>query len=74
MPHADGNHMRIGKPLLLTSTTIGLAAGIYEGWHLTGRLMWLFLVPILLFGAGIAWIIRVARRESGAPRTPADRN
>ena len=60
--------MHIGKPLLLTTTTVGLALGIYEGWRLTGSLMWLFLVPIALFGVGILWIVRTARRETRRAR------
>lgn len=56
--------MRIGKPLLITTTSLGLAAGIYEAFHLSGRLGFLALVMVCLFGAGIGWIIATARRES----------
>ena len=56
--------MRIGKPLLITTTTLGLAAGIYEAFHLSGTLGLLVLVMVALFGAGIGWIIATARRES----------
>lgn len=55
--------MRIGKPLLITVTAIGLPIGIYEGFHLAGPLGLVMVALIGLFGAGIAWTIRIARAE-----------
>ena len=63
--------MRIGKPMMLVITPIGVAAGIYEGYHLAGPVMTLAVVMILLFGAGIAWTALRARREQ---QPPADRS
>jgi hypothetical protein len=62
--------MRIGKPLLMVTTTVGLAAGIYEGYRLTGSLMWIFSGVIALFGAAIAWtVLRVRRERRGGGTT-----
>ena len=49
--------MRIGKPLLLTTTALGLGLGIYEAFRLAPRIAWLLLVALALFGAGITWIV-----------------
>jgi len=56
--------MRIGKPLLIATTAIGLSIGIYEAFYLTGRMGFLFAAIIALFGAGIAWLIATARAEA----------
>ena len=60
--------MRIGKPLLITTTAIGLPIGIYEGFHLAGSLGFLMVALVALFGLGIAWIVRVVRTEQRAER------
>lgn len=65
--------MRIGKPLLITTTVIGLAIGIYEGFHLAGALGFLLVALIGLFGAAMAWvaaIIRAERRAQQGARPP----
>jgi hypothetical protein len=58
--------VRIGKPLLITTTVIGLAIGIYEGFHLAGALGFLLVTLIGLFGAGIAWLVAIVRAERRA--------
>lgn len=58
--------MRIGKPLLITVTAIGLPLGIYEGFRLAGPLGLIMVVLIGLFGAGIAWTIGIAKAEERA--------
>ena len=55
--------MRIGKPLLLTTTTLGLGLGIYEAFRLAPRIAWLLLAALALFGAGIIWIVAKASAE-----------
>ena len=62
--------MKIGKPLLLTTTTLGLGLGIYEAFRLAPRVAWLLLLALALFGAGITWIVIKASAEgpsSGGP-------
>jgi len=58
--------MRIGKPLLITVTAIGLPLGIYEGFRLAGPLGLIMVVLIGLFGAGMAWTISIAKAEERA--------
>ncbi|MGC4027876.1 MAG: hypothetical protein QM696_03225 [Steroidobacteraceae bacterium] len=62
----DEDRMRIGKPMMLVTTPVGLAAGVYEGYHMAGPVMTVAVVMILSFGAGIAWTVLRARREQRA--------
>jgi hypothetical protein len=64
---SDGTEsMRIGKPLLITTTAIGLPIGIYEGFHLAGTLGFLMVTLVALFSMGIVWIVRTVRAEKRA--------
>ena len=58
--------MKIAKPLLLVTTPIGLAVGLYEGWRLAGGLVFimaaLMLVISVAFGS-VVWTIRRERAE-----------
>ena len=58
----DALAMRIGKPLLLITTTLGLGLGIYEAFRLAPRVAWLLVLALALFGAGIAWISHQGQR------------
>jgi hypothetical protein len=58
--------MRIGKPLLIGTTVIGVPIGIYEAFALAGRLGFLALGLVGLFGLGILWVIKIARAEARA--------
>jgi hypothetical protein len=60
--------MRIGKPLLITTTAIGLPLGIYEGFHLARGFGVVMVVLIGLFGFGIYWTVSIARAEERAQR------
>lgn len=64
--------MKIGKPLLLTITPLGVAGGLYEAHRLVGGLAWLMAAFILLLGAAFAQLLYVMRREreqaAGEPR------
>jgi len=55
--------MRIGKPLLITTTALGLGLGIYEAFVLTPAMGMLLVLVLILFGGGIAWIVSIARSE-----------
>lgn len=55
--------MRIGKPLLLIITPLGVAGGLYEAHRLVGGLAWLMGAFILLLGAAFAQLIYIMRRE-----------
>jgi len=55
--------MRIGKPLLVTTTILGLGLGIYEAFMLAPAMAMLLVLVLILFGSGIAWIVSMARSE-----------
>ena len=55
--------MRIGKPLLLTATPIGVAIGVYEGYRLAGGLVFLMLAMLSVMGVALATIVTTIRRE-----------
>jgi hypothetical protein len=63
--------MRIAKPLLLTTTPIGLIDGFYECYKLAGGLVFLMaaMVGVLAVGAGtVVYTIRREEREERAAR------
>ena len=55
--------MKIAKPLLLVTTPVGLAVGIYEAWRLAGGLVFLAVALIGLFGAAMFGLVATIRRE-----------
>jgi hypothetical protein len=55
--------VRIAKPLLLTTTALGLPVGIYEAWHLAGGLVLLPGLMVLVLGAAFAGLIATIHRE-----------
>jgi uncharacterized membrane protein len=55
--------MRIAKPLLLVTTPIGLAVGLYEGWRLAGGLVFIMAALMLVIGAAFGTVIWTVRKE-----------
>lgn len=55
--------MRIAKPLLLVTTPIGLAVGLYEGWRLAGGLVFIMAALMLVIAAAFGTVIWTIRRE-----------
>ena len=55
--------VRIGKPLLLITTPIGLAIGLYEGWRLAGGLVFLMAAFIGFLAFAFLTIVLTVRRE-----------
>jgi F0F1-type ATP synthase assembly protein I len=62
--------MRIGKPLLIGTTVIGVPIGIYEAFRLAGPLGFLAVALIGMFAAAMAWLVRIARAEARATDRP----
>jgi len=60
--------MRIGKPLLLIATPIGVAIGLYEAWRLAGGLVFLMFAMLCVLGAAAGSIIMTVRREKREER------
>jgi hypothetical protein len=60
--------MRIAKPLLLVATPIGLAYGLYEGWRLTGGLVFIMAAMLAVIGFAIGSVVMTVRKEREAER------
>ena len=61
--------MKIAKPLLLVTTPIGVAGGIYEGYRLAGGLVFLMVALLLLISAAVGMTVLTIRREAAAERS-----
>jgi len=55
--------MKIAKPLLLVTTPIGLAIGLYEGWRLAGGLVLIMAALMGVIGVAIGSVVYTIRRE-----------
>jgi hypothetical protein len=55
--------MRIAKPMLLVTTPIGVALGIYEGFRLAGGLVFLMIALLSLIGVAFGTLVATIRRE-----------
>ena len=55
--------MKIAKPLLLITTPIGLAWGLYEAHRLAGGLVFLMAALIAVMGVAMASVVMTIRRE-----------
>lgn len=60
---AYNSAMRIAKPLLLVTTPVGLAIGLYEGWRLAGGLVLIMAALMLVIGVAFGTVIWTIRRE-----------
>ena len=58
--------MRIAKPLLLVTTPIGLALGLYEGWRLAGGLVFIMAALMLVIAVAFGSVVWTIRRERAA--------
>ena len=62
--------MKIAKPLLLVTTPIGVAYGLYEGWRLAGGLVFIMaaMIGVIAVAIGEAGRSQIAgRRGPSAP-------
>lgn len=55
--------MRIAKPLLLVTTPVGLAVGLYEGWRLAGGLVLIMAALMLVIGVAFGSVVYTIRKE-----------
>jgi len=65
--------MRIAKPLLLVTTPIGLAFGLYEAWRLAGGLVVIMAMMITVVGAAMLSVVLTVRREKRAELATRDK-
>jgi hypothetical protein len=64
--------MKIAKPLLLVTTPVGVAAGLYECIRLAGGLVIVMLAMIGVMLAALATVVATVRREARAAATEAE--
>jgi hypothetical protein len=55
--------MRIAKPLLLITTPIGVAGGVYEAFRLAGGLAFIMVALLLMISAAIGMLVMTIRKE-----------
>jgi hypothetical protein len=55
--------MRIAKPLLLITTPIGVAFGLYEAWRLAGGLVFLMAALLAVIGCAMGSVVMTVRKE-----------
>jgi hypothetical protein len=64
--------VKIAKPLLLITTPIGLALGLYEGYRLAGGLVFLMAAMIGVIGVAMGSVVLTIRREREAEKRKQD--
>lgn len=64
-----GERMKFSNRLLMVITPIGVAIGLYEAWHLAGKLAFLLALQILALAVIAFFVVRTVRREARS-RTP----
>ena len=60
--------MKIAKPMLLVSTPIGVALGLFEAYRLAGGLVVLMAAMLGLIGVAAGSVVMTVRREQLAER------
>jgi hypothetical protein len=63
-----GGFMRIGKPLLLVLTPIGVVSGLYEAWQFSPGLAFLMIALLTVVAAGVGTIVGTIRAEQARER------
>jgi hypothetical protein len=58
--------MRIARPILLVTTPLGVAGGLYEGYRLAGGLVFLMAALLGFIGVAAATVVVTIRRERGS--------
>jgi hypothetical protein len=58
--------MRIAKPILLVSTPIGVALGLFEGYRLAGGLVVLMAAMVGVVSVAAGTVVCTVRREQQA--------
>ena len=63
-----GADVRIGKPLLIVATPLGVVTGLYEAWRFSPGLAFLMVALLTVVTAGVAAIVGTIRRENAEER------
>ena len=64
--------LKIAKPLLLITTPIGLAIGLYEGYRLAGGLVFLMAAMIGVIAVAMGSVVLTIRKERAAEQHKRD--
>ncbi len=59
----SGAHVKIAKPLLLVSTPLGVAGGLYEAAQLAGGLVFIMFALVAVISAAMGMLVMTIRRE-----------
>ena len=65
---ANWHELRFLRRVLLITTPLGVAIGLYEAWQLAGGLVVLMATQLIVLGLIVGGLVRVVRRESAAER------
>jgi hypothetical protein len=65
--------MKIAKPLLLVTTPLGVAGGLFEAYRLAGGLVVLMLAMVGVLSAGFGTVVATIRREQLGERASRSR-
>ena len=58
--------MKLAKPILLVTTPLGVAWGLYEAYRLAGGLVLLMAAMVTTIGAAMGSVVMTIRRERAA--------
>lgn len=61
--------MKFSSRMLMVITPIGVAIGLYEAWHLAGKLVFLMALQMLVLTGVTVAIVRKVRREAAQKRS-----
>lgn len=61
--------MRIAKPILLVTTPLGVADGIYECYKLAGGLVFIMVAMVTVLSVAAGGVIATIRREQRSSET-----
>ena len=62
------HEMRILRRVLLFTTPLGVAIGLYEAWQLAGGLVVLMAAQMIVLSLIVGGLVRIVRRESAEER------
>jgi hypothetical protein len=66
--------MRLAKPILLVTTPLGVAWGLYEAYRLAGGLVLLMAAMVTTIGAAMGSVVMTIRRERAAELQSRERS
>lgn len=62
----ESSPMKIGKPLIVITTVIGVIGRVHEAYRLAGGLVFLMVALLLMISAAIGMVVATVRREKAS--------